>query len=450
MTLALRAPGIEAACRTRSGRYKSGKPDPKGGAQIFITMKNTKFYPWLVVLLLWLVALLNYLDRQMLSTMKPAMMMDIGELVSAENFGRLMAVFLWIYALMSPISGIIADRLNRKWLIVCSLFVWSLVTLLMGYAQTYDQIYWLRALMGVSEAFYIPAGLSLIADYHDGKTRSIAIGIHTTGIYLGQAFGGFGATISEAFSWQSTFHWFGLLGVVYSFVLVLFLKEKKGYNVQKAKETSILREFALSFKGVGMLLGNISFWVLLFYFSAPSLPGWATKNWLPTLLSDSLHLPMSEAGPLATITMAMASFAGVLVGGLLSDKWVQLHLKGRIFTGVIGLSLTIPALLLLAYGHSFTTVLSGALLFGLGFGMFDVNNMPILCQFVSARYRATGYGLMNLVGISSGAVITNWLGKSADAGHLSSDFAFLGIVVVIAIVLQLVVLRPKTVNMTEE
>ncbi len=413
-------------------------------------MKSHKFYPWLVVILLWFVALLNYLDRQMLSTMKPSMMTDIPELVSAENFGRLMAIFLWIYAFMSPISGIIADRLNRKWMIVGSLFVWSAVTLLMGYAQTYNQVYWLRALMGISEAFYIPAGLSLIADYHDGKTRSIAIGIHTTGIYLGQAFGGFGATIAEHFSWQSTFHSFGLLGVIYSFILLFFLKEKKGYNIDTAKQSSVLKEFLVSFKGVGMLLGNISFWVIIFYFSAPSLPGWATKNWLPTLLSETLHLDMAKAGPIATITMAMASFLGVLIGGALSDKWVQKTLKGRIFTGVIGLSFTIPALILLGYGHSIFAILGGAILFGLGFGMFDVNNMPILCQFVSPRFRATAYGFMNLVGIASGAVITNFLGKSADAGHLGKDFAMLGSVVIVAIILQLTVLKPKTVNMMED
>ena len=127
-------------------------------------MKNSKYYPWIVVGLLWVVALLNYMDRQMLATMRPSMENDIPELVSGENFGRLMAIFLWIYALMSPISGIIADKLNRKWLIVGSLFVWSLVTFAMGFATSYDQVYWLRALMGISEALYIPAGLSLIAD----------------------------------------------------------------------------------------------------------------------------------------------------------------------------------------------------------------------------------------------------------------------------------------------
>lgn len=186
-----------------------------------------KSYPWIVVGLLWFVALLNYLDRQMLSTMKPAMMLDIPELDKAENFGRLMAVFLWIYALMSPISGIIADRLNRKRLIVCSLFIWSGVTMAMGYATSFNHIYILRAIMGISEAFYIPAALSLIADYHQGSTRSFAIAIHTTGIYLGQALGGFGATLSKHFSWHFTFYSVGLIGMLYSIVLIFFIKEKK-------------------------------------------------------------------------------------------------------------------------------------------------------------------------------------------------------------------------------
>jgi MFS family permease len=413
-------------------------------------MNKNKMYPWIVVGLLWLVGLLNYLDRQMLSTMKPSMMVDIAELAKAENFGRLMAVFLWIYAFMSPISGIIADRLNRKWLIVGSLFVWSGVTLAMGYAQTFNQLYALRAIMGVSEAFYIPAGLSLIADYHQGKTRSIAIGIHTTGIYLGQALGGFGATIAHRFSWQSTFYFFGMIGVLYSLVLLFFLKEKKTYTIDLKQKSSIGKEFSMAFKGLGVLFGNVAFWVLLFYFSAPSFPGWAVKNWLPTLFSDTLHMDMSQAGPLATITAAMSSFVGVLLGGFISDRWVQRNLKGRIYTGVVGLSLTIPALFLLGYGSGFEFILLGGLFFGLGFGMFDVNNMPILCQFVSPRYRATGYGLMNLVGISAGAAITGFLGKSADAGNMRHDFAMLSVIVVAAIVLQLVMLKPTTINKSED
>jgi MFS family permease len=412
-------------------------------------LNEKKSYPWIVVGLLWFVALLNYLDRQMLSTMKPAMMIDIPELAKAENFGMLMAIFLWIYALMSPISGIIADRMNRKNMIVCSLFVWSGVTMAMGYATTFNQIYVLRAIMGVSEAFYIPAALSLIADYHQGNTRSFAIGIHTTGIYLGQALGGFGATVSQQFSWHFTFHTVGLIGVVYSIILIFFIKEKKAYTFDKSQKLSVGTEFRQMFKGLGMLFGNISFWVLLFYFSAPSLPGWAAKNWLPTLFSEKLDMDMALAGPIATVTIAMSSFVGVLIGGVISDKWVMRNLKGRIYTSVIGLTLTIPALFLLGNGSSIEAIIAGGMLFGLGFGIFDTNNMPILCQFVSPRYRATGYGIMNFVGISAGAVITEYLGKAADNGGMGRVFVLLIFVVIVAIALQLATLRPKTINMTE-
>lgn len=413
-------------------------------------MQNKKYYPWLVVAMLWFVALLNYLDRQMLSTMRPFMEGDIQELVSATNFGRLMAIFLWIYAFMSPLSGMIADRMNRKWLIVISLFVWSGVTFAMSYAQNMDQLYVLRAIMGISEAFYVPAGLSLIADYHQGKNRSLAIGFHTSGIYLGQALGGFGATLASTTSWQFTFHSFGILGMVYSLVLIFFLREKKAYIVDKTQKSSFKKELSLAWKGLAMLFSNIAFWVILFYFSAPSLPGWATKNWLPTLFSESLNMDMQHAGPLSTMTLALASLVGVLFGGYLSDRWVAKHLKGRIYTGVIGLALTIPALVLLGYGSGLFMIVTGALMFGLGFGIFDVNNMPILCQFVPSRYRATGYGIMNLAGISAGAVITNELGKALDAGYMSEVFIAMIAAVGIAIVLQLTILKPKTVDMTDE
>ncbi|WP_025144848.1 MFS transporter [Pedobacter jeongneungensis] len=399
-----------------------------------------KRYAWVVVALLWFVALLNYMDRQMLSTMKPAMQMDIAELQSATNFGYLMAIFLWIYGLMSPISGIIADKLNRKWLIVGSLLVWSLVTFLMGYATTFNQIYWLRALMGVSEALYIPAGLSLIADYHSSKTRSVAIGIHMTGLYIGQALGGFGATIASKFSWQATFHSFGFVGIVYALILVFFLREKKKVLLQEKE--SVQPKPSL-FKGLALLFSNISFWIILIYFAIPSLPGWATKNWLPTLFANNLGIDMAQAGPISTITIAASSFLGVIFGGILSDRWVQKNIKGRIYTSAIGLGLTIPSLLLIGFGHSLFNIIGAAFCFGFGYGMFDANNMPILCQFVPSKYRATAYGIMNMTGVFAGAFITDLLGKSTDSGSLGKDFAMLSIIVFIALMIQLYFLRPK-------
>lgn len=411
-------------------------------------MKNKKFYPWLVVALLWVVALLNYMDRQMLSTMQDAMKLDIVELQKAEAFGALMAVFLWIYGIVSPFAGVVADRVSRKKLVVGSLFVWSAVTYLMGYASDFTQLYWLRALMGVSEALYIPSALSLIADWHEGKSRSLAIGIHMTGLYVGQAVGGFGATIAATFSWHSTFYWFGIIGIAYSVVLALLLhdKPKAAAAVAASPNPATLMKKESLWRGLSVVLSTWAFWVILIYFAVPSLPGWATKNWLPTLFADSLGLEMAQAGPMSTITIAASSFVGVLLGGVMSDKWVLRNIRGRIYTSAIGLGMTIPALVLLGFGHSVVAVVGAGMLFGIGFGMFDANNMPILCQIISAKYRATAYGIMNMVGVFAGAAVTQLLGKWTDGGNLGMGFAVLGGIVIVALVLQLVCLRPTSDN----
>lgn len=411
-------------------------------------MKNKKFYPWLVVALLWVVALLNYMDRQMLSTMQGAMKLDIVELQKAEAFGALMAVFLWIYGIVSPFAGVVADRVSRKKLVVGSLFVWSAVTYLMGYASDFTQLYWLRALMGVSEALYIPSALSLIADWHEGKSRSLAIGIHMTGLYVGQAVGGFGATIAATFSWHSTFYWFGIIGIAYSVVLALLLhdKPKAAAAVAASPDPATLMKKESLWRGLSVVLSTWAFWVILIYFAVPSLPGWATKNWLPTLFADNLGLDMAQAGPMSTITIAASSFVGVLLGGVMSDKWVLRNIRGRIYTSAIGLGMTIPALVLLGFGHSVVAVVGAGMLFGIGFGMFDANNMPILCQIISAKYRATAYGVMNMVGVFAGAAVTHLLGKWTDGGNLGMGFAVLGGIVIVALVLQLACLRPTSDN----
>ena len=374
------------------------------------------------------------------------MKVDISELNQAEAFGALMAVFLWIYGIVSPFAGIIADRMSRKWLVVGSIFVWSAVTFLMGYAHNFTQLYWLRAFMGISEALYIPSALSLIADWHEGKSRSLAIGIHMTGLYVGQAIGGFGATLAAMLSWNAAFHWFGVIGVVYSIVLLLLLKENPKHS-QKQATTTGEKPSRNPFRGLSVVFSTWAFWVILFYFAVPSLPGWATKNWLPTLFADNLNIPMASAGPISTITIAVSSFVGVILGGILSDRWVQRNIRGRVYTSAIGLGLTVPALILLGFGHSLIAVVGAGLCFGVGYGIFDANNMPILCQFISSKYRSTAYGIMNMTGVFAGAAVTQVLGKWTDGGNLGLGFALLGAVVVLALILQLSCLRPTTDNM---
>ena len=233
-------------------------------------------------------------------------------------------------------------------------------------------------------------------------------------------------------------------------MLIAFLREKKNHIEVKEAETGLVKEMASSFKGLSVLFTNIAFWVMLFYFAALNLPGWTTKNWLPTMISESLGISMENAGPISTIALAMSSFIGVFIGGWLSDKWVVKSLKGRVYTSSLGLFLIVPALIMMNFGGSLLTAVLSAVMFGLGFGMFDTNNMPILCQFIPSRYRATGYGIMNMVGISAGAIITTALGKALEQGYQNEIFYLMTGVVFISILLQLTVLHPKTQDMTEE
>ncbi len=416
-------------------------------------MKQSKYYPWVVVGLLWVVALLNYMDRQMLSTMKEAMSHSIPELEKAETFGNLMAAFMWIYGLMSPFAGAIADRMNRKWLIVASLFVWSSVTLLMGFTHDFSTLYILRMVMGLSEAMYIPAALALITDFHTGKSRSLAIGVHMTGLYVGQALGGFGAMLSHHLSWENTFIYFGLFGALYALVLATFLHEtdaqleriKNGAKTNESQSNG-LNNVVQSF---GKILSSVPFWGMLIFFTATSLPGWATKNWLPTLFEQNLHLNMQVAGPISTATIALSSFIGVFVGGAISDRWVRTNVKGRVYTSAMGLGMMAPALAFLGFGSSYWSVIGGGFLFGFGLGFFDTNNMPILCQFFSSRYRSTAYGVMNMSGVIAGGYITKMLGKSTDAGNLGRDFGVMAVVILVVVFIQILILKPKTDNMVE-
>jgi MFS family permease len=250
------------------------------------------YYAWLVVAMLFPVALLNYLDRMMVATMRTSIRADISTIANDADFGVLMAVFMWVYALLSPVGGYLADRFNRRWMIILSLFVWSAVTWLTGHARTFEQMGWARALMGVSEACYIPAALALIAEFHPGPTRSRAVGIHTGGIYAGQALGGVGGYIADTSSWRNAYYWFGLAGVLYAGVLLLFLRD-----AARTGETSGARASTVSIRATGKaLFGAAGFGILIAYFTLPAMAGWAVKNWLPTHLAAAFGLSQGPAG----------------------------------------------------------------------------------------------------------------------------------------------------------
>lgn len=404
-----------------------------------MNLPRVPLYAWAVVAMLFPVALLNYLDRMMVATMRTSIRADIPTIANDADFGFLMALFMWIYALMSPVGGYLADRFNRRWMVILSLFIWSLMTWLTGHAQTFNQMAWTRALMGMSEAFYIPAALALIADFHPGPTRSRAIGIHMCGIYAGQALGGVGGYIADTSSWRNAFYWFGAAGVFYAIFLLFALRDTKA---QTNTDSTPKVKVSIS-NTTRALLGTGAFLILVVYFSLPGIPGWAIKNWLPTFLSTEFNLKQGPAGMSATGYVTLACFVGALLGGALADRAMRTTPRGRIYISAIGMGLCVPALIGLGNVGSLSSAIACTMLFGLGFGFFDSNNMPILCQIVRPEYRATGYGIMNMIGIAAGAGVTMLMGAMRDRGiSLGTAFTISAVVTAMAGLL-ILRLRPQ-------
>ena len=371
-------------------------------------------YAWLIVALLWIVAFLNYLDRILITSMRDPIVADFS--LTDAQFGLLTAVFLWSYGILSPFGGFIADKYSRKKVIVFSVMIWSVVTLWTGYATSFQEMLLTRLLMGVSEACYIPAALALITDYHKGRTRSLATGLHMSGLYAGLALGGLGGYIATLWGWRFGFHVFGAFGILYSFVLLYVLKDHKEQpRAPEEGATMISDEKVTPMGALKMLFGTFSFYILLFYFAILGMVNWLVYGWLPTFLKDHFHLNLGEAGISATGYIQIGSFIGVILGGILADSWTQKNKRGRLYMLIIGFSLGAPFLFLMASTNVFGIAIIAMLVFGLARGFNDSNLMPILRQVADSRYIATGYGLLNFLSTIVGGLMVYVGGALKDA-----------------------------------
>ena len=410
-----------------------------------MTSTKPSTYAWFVVALLVPVALLNYLDRQMLAAMKFSLMADIPDIRSEANWGAILALFKWTYAFLSPVGGYLADRFSRRHVIALSLAVWSAITWATGQVTTYDQLLLTRAVMGISEAFYIPAALALIADYHRGPTRSRAVGLHQMGMYVGVIIGGFSGYAADqpGLGWRWMFDICGLVGLVYAVPLFLMLR-----NAPPA-ESALTSAGPSPVRALRELLANPSFRLMVLYFTLPAMAGWIVRDWMPAILKTEFGIGQGQAGVSATLYWMVAAIFAALAGGWLADRWMRYTGRGRIYTSAIGTLLMVIAVL--GVGYSPRTGLLGVaigflILFGLGWGLFDVNNMPILCQIARPQLRATAYGLMNLVSISCGGLADWGFGIMRDAQMpLMATFGTFAGVALVAVALVLMI-RPTYVE----
>jgi MFS family permease len=319
---------------------------------------------------------------------------------------------------LSPFGGYIADKLSRRYVIGASLFVWSFVTWWTGHVSTFHELMAARALMGISEAFYIPAALALITEFHPGNTRSRAVGVHQTGIYIGQILGGFAGYVADSpeHGWRWAFSLCGMIGIIYAVPLLALLRDPvrpPQTAEQRAQNAGVARG----------LLGNPNFLLLVLYFTLPAIAGWVVRDWMPDILKEKFHLGQGKAGVSAILFVQIASLIGALIGGTLADRWSRRTPRGRIFTSAIGMALFLPALFSVGNAGTLATAIVGLMIFGLGWGFFDCNNMPILCQIARPEWRATGYGIMNLVSISCGG-FGDWAFGALRDRHVPLNLIF--------------------------
>ncbi len=396
---------------------------------------------WLTVGLLCVVGCLNYLDRTMIATMRESVVSAIP--MSNAQFGLLTSVFLWVYGILSPFAGFMADRFNRSKVIIGSLLVWSLVTLLTAYVKTYEQLLITRALMGISEACYIPAALALIVDYHRGPTRSLATGIHIAGIMVGSSLGFVGGWIAAKYIWTLAFTIFGAIGIAYAMVLLFTLRDvpKEDHPiVSTAMDAKTKVHFGEAFKNI---FTTNSFILTLIYFSLLSIVSWMILGWLPTYYQEHFHLSQAVAGLYATVYVYPASLVGVITGGYLADRWNRKNKRARILLPVIGLLIAAPFIFIASQTSILVVAIAGFMVYVFTRVFTDANLMPVLCLIIDSRYLATAYGVLNLFACIVGGLGIYAAGLLRDSSvNLSTIFQCASLLMLVSAVL-LYLVKPK-------
>jgi MFS family permease len=418
--------------------FSSTKPFlPEG---LMSKSRSTSWYPWAVVALLWMVALLNYLDRQLIVTMGDPIKAELN--IQNTQFGMLNTVFLWIYASCSLVAGFLADRFGRRRIIFLSIVIWSAATLWTGFASSFYELLAARAVMGFSEAFYLPAAVALVVDFHRGRTRSLATGLHLSGIYAGSILGGLGGWMATEYGWRFGFELFGAFGIGYGILLSLCLKNPPAENgcETHASVSSPKPEILATFRE---LLGIKSFLFLLAAAACIGSAGWTIRSWMPLFFQSELNVSQTRAGIYGATILSIANFIGMLVGGVLSDRWAILNPRVRTIIPGIGYCFAAPCFLALGFFPTVYVVQMAVFVYGIAQGLQDSNLMPAVCNVIRSQHRATAYGLLNFVGTSFGGLMTLVGGWLSDQGVSFALFFQCGSLVILGVGLFLFAASPK-------
>lgn len=366
----------------------------------------------MAVTLLWFAGGSNYLTRTTLTTMRGSIIQDIP--MSDAQFGLLTSAFLWLYAIIGPFGGFLADRFNRRSVVIWSIVGWSVVTLVTTQVSSFPSFLTLRALLGISQAFYLPAAGALIIDYHLGPTRAFAGGIHLSGMVCGSMIGGLGGWLAENHTWRYAYTLIGLPNLLLGVVVYLLLREPAREGGGRAAGARPSSPIQLG-EALRSLLRPGPFYFFIACQAVQGAVGWIIIGWVPTLIREQFNLSQGAAGFSALGFLYGSQFAGLLLGGYFSDRWSLANPHRRIIIPAVAVMLTAPVFLATGlFPHLFLWLLSLSL-WGLSMGVFGANTMPIICLVVDERFRATAVGLINACIAIVGGVALYGVGALRDA-----------------------------------
>ncbi|SDS49371.1 Sugar phosphate permease [Opitutus sp. GAS368] len=381
---------------------------------------------WATVALLWLAGGSNYLTRTMLTTMRGSVIEEIP--MTEAQFGLLTSGFLVFYAAASPFGGFLADRFSRRRVVLWSIFSWSAITWITAYARTLEVFLVLRCLLGLSQAFYIPAAVALIVDYHRGSTRALATGIHLTGMIVGAVIGGVGGWLAEKHGWSYAYTTIGLPNLALGILLYLFLRdsprEPVGQSVTGAPPEIRLGDAVRSLTKPG------AFYYVAACMGVQGGVSWIIIGWMPTVMREQFQMAQGEAGFSTLGCLYVAQAIGLLSGGFWSDRQSASNPRARIIIPAVAILLTTPLFLLTGWFHHIGFTIVSLAAWGLAMGFLGANTMPMVCLVVDARYRATAIGVLNGLTSICGSLAIYGVGALRDAKvgvSLILTFAAIGV-----------------------
>jgi MFS family permease len=378
-------------------------------------LPSTAHYKWWVVGMLWLISFFNYADRQAIFSVFPLLQREMG--LTTVQLGLLGSSFAWVYGLGAPFAGMVVDRVRRKTAILGGLEAWSLICVATVTSRRFRHLFFWRAAEGLGETFYFPASMSLISDYHGRDTRSRAMGLHQTSVYLGTIGGGFFAgLIGQYYGWRLSFIVFGGLGILLGFVLNRYLVEP----VRGAAETADAAQVAAVMPATAvpaaasddrrlplaaflrLAIRTPTLLCLMGAFMCANFVAVVLLSWMPKFLYDKFAMGLAMAGLTATIFVQLASMAGAPIGGWLADRWRRRTPRGRMAVQVIGVFGGAPFVALCGLTPSVATLIVALTAWGFFKGLYDANIFASVFDVVRPEARGTAAGFMNAVGWLAG------------------------------------------------